>query len=74
MTNYPAKPQLAKIRLLLVDDHFFVHGAANKNIATELGITEVTVKTHVSHIFEKMGVEDRTSATMAALQRGLVRQ
>jgi len=51
-----------------------VRGTPNKSIATELGITEMTVKTHVSHIFEKLGVEDRTSATMAALQRGLARQ
>lgn len=50
-----------------------VAGKSNKEIAVELGISRATVKFHVSVIFSRMGVEDRTQAAVAALQRGLVR-
>lgn len=49
-----------------------VAGTANKNIADVLGIAEMTVKIHINHIFTKLGVHDRTSATVAALRRGIV--
>ncbi len=48
-----------------------VHGKSNKDIASSLGITEATVKCHVSVILERLGVNDRTQAVIAALQRGL---
>jgi two-component system, NarL family, response regulator len=47
------------------------HGKSNKEIANELGITEATVKCHVSVILLRLGVTDRTQAVIAALQRGL---
>jgi DNA-binding NarL/FixJ family response regulator len=47
-------------------------GFANKEIATTLNIAEVTVKLHVSHVLEKLGVNDRTQAATAALQRGII--
>jgi DNA-binding NarL/FixJ family response regulator len=50
-----------------------VAGKSNKEIAAALGISRATVKFHVSVIFSRMGVEDRTQAAVAALQRGLVR-
>jgi DNA-binding NarL/FixJ family response regulator len=50
-----------------------VAGKSNKEIATALGISRATVKCHVSEIFSRMGVDDRTQAAVAALQRGLVR-
>ncbi len=50
-----------------------VAGKSNKEIASELGISERTVKCHVSAIFLRMRVTDRTQAAMAALQRGIVR-
>lgn len=50
-----------------------VAGKSNKEIAADLGISRATVKFHVSVIFSRMGVEDRTQAAVAALQRGLVR-
>lgn len=50
-----------------------VEGKTNKEIAAELGIARATVKCHVSVIFSRMGVEDRTQAAVAALRRGLVR-
>jgi len=47
-------------------------GAPNKRIAATLGITEPTVKAHLVHIFEKLGVENRTAAVRVALDRGLI--
>ena len=49
-----------------------VHGKSNKEIATELEITEATVKTHINSLLGKLGVTDRTQAATAAIQRGLV--
>jgi DNA-binding NarL/FixJ family response regulator len=49
------------------------HGRANKEIATALGISEPTVKRHVSTILEKMDVSDRAEASVQAIRRGLVR-
>jgi DNA-binding NarL/FixJ family response regulator len=48
-----------------------VHGQSNKEIAATLGITEATVKCHVSVILERLGVTDRTQAVIAAVKRGL---
>lgn len=47
-------------------------GKSNKEIATELGITEATVKCHVSVILMRLNAADRTQAVLSALQRGLV--
>jgi DNA-binding NarL/FixJ family response regulator len=48
-----------------------VHGQSNKEIAATLGITEATVKCHVSVILMRLDANDRTQAVIAALQRGL---
>jgi two-component system NarL family response regulator len=48
-------------------------GQSNKEIAGTLGISERTVKTHLSHLFEKLGVTSRTEAVRVATRRGLVR-
>jgi two-component system NarL family response regulator len=48
-------------------------GKANKAIARELRISERTVKTHLGHLFEKLGVTSRTEAIKVAMRRGLVR-
>jgi DNA-binding NarL/FixJ family response regulator len=47
-------------------------GLGNKEIAAALNIAEVTVKLHVSHVLEKLGVKDRTEAATVALQRGII--
>lgn len=48
------------------------YGKSNKEIAKALGIGAQTVKTHVSHIFAKLGAADRTGAVALALRKGLV--
>ena len=48
-------------------------GKTNKEIASTLGISERTVKTHLGHLFEKLGVTTRTEALKVAARRGLVR-
>lgn len=48
-------------------------GKSNKEIANSLGISERTVKTHLGHLFEKLGVTSRTEALKVATRRGLVR-
>jgi len=48
-------------------------GKSNKEIASELAISERTVKTHLGHLFEKLGVTSRTEAIKVATRRGLVR-
>ena len=49
-----------------------VHGKSNKEIASDLGITESTVKCHVSVILMRLNVNDRTQAVVTALRRGLI--
>jgi len=51
---------------------FLASGKSNKEIASQLGITEATVKCHVSAILLRLNVNDRTEAVVTALQRGLV--
>jgi len=48
-------------------------GASNREIARQLWISETTVKTHLLHIYEKLGVADRTAAVTAAIKRGIIR-
>jgi len=48
-------------------------GASNKEIADALGISEATVKIHLTHLFEKLGVTSRTEAVAKAVERGLFR-
>ena len=47
-------------------------GTTNKLAAAELLISEATVKTHLLHIYEKLGVNDRAAAVAAAYERGLL--
>jgi two-component system response regulator DegU len=47
-------------------------GKTNKEIAKALWISEQTVKTHVAHIFDKLGTSDRTETVAQALRTGLV--
>jgi two-component system, NarL family, response regulator len=48
-------------------------GQANKRIATDLGIAEGTVKSHMNSVLQKLGAGDRTQAVTIALRRGIIR-
>jgi DNA-binding NarL/FixJ family response regulator len=48
-------------------------GTSNKEIAKRLWVSETTVKSHMLHIFDKLGVTDRTAAVTEALKRGIIR-
>jgi len=47
-------------------------GFPNKRIASELGLSEKTVKAHVGHVLAKLGVDDRTQAALYAVRSGRV--
>ena len=47
-------------------------GLSNKEIGTQLGVVEGTVKIHITNIFGKLGVSDRTQALLAAIKRGIL--
>lgn len=47
-------------------------GASNKEVARSMYLSEATVKSHLLHLFEKLGVSDRTAAVTVALERGLL--
>ena len=47
-------------------------GNANKEIAAQLELSESTIKTHVARIFQKLDVNDRTSAVTQAIRRGII--
>jgi DNA-binding NarL/FixJ family response regulator len=72
--NAAADPELAKLRdriMTLTPQQVRVlmmlsAGLLNKQIAFELGVSEATIKAHVSAILQKLGVESRTQAVIAA--------
>jgi two-component system, NarL family, response regulator len=67
VTNVRLTPrELAVLRLLAA-------GNSNREIGDALGISDGTVKIHVSHLFAKLNVTSRTEAIATALRRGLVR-
>ncbi len=63
LTGLGVSPREAEVLFWLVE------GKSNGDIAIILGVAEATVKKHLEHIFEKLGVENRTAATRAALER-----
>ena len=50
-----------------------VAGRSNKEIVSDLQISTSTVKHHLEKVFAKLGVNDRTQAATAAVQRGIIR-
>jgi len=53
-------PQQVRVLMMLSE------GLLNKQIAYELSVSEATIKAHVSAILQKLGVESRTQAVIAA--------
>lgn len=47
-------------------------GKSNKEIAEELYLSESTVKTHISHIFQKLNIKTRSEAILYAVKKGLI--
>jgi len=47
------------------------HGYSNRDIATDQGVSEATVKTHVSRLLSKLGLDSRTQAALYALKHGI---
>ncbi|MFK0154411.1 response regulator [Streptomyces sp. NPDC090493] len=47
-------------------------GTSNREIARELFISEATVKTHLTHLYAKLGVNDRAAAVAAGYERGIL--
>jgi DNA-binding NarL/FixJ family response regulator len=67
----PAEEKLTSRELEVLQ--LVAEGASNKDIASSLHISQATVKSHLIHIFGKLGVSDRTAAVTVALQRGIMR-
>jgi DNA-binding NarL/FixJ family response regulator len=66
----PSKGTLSERELEIIV--IVARGATNKGVAAQLFISEATVKTHLLHIYEKLGVNDRAAAVAAAYERGLL--
>ncbi|HTS24953.1 MAG TPA: response regulator transcription factor [Bryobacteraceae bacterium] len=64
------RPDLSAREIQVLE--LIVQGLANKQIAYSLSIAEHTVKNHVKNILSKLGVQDRTQAATAAIQRGII--
>jgi DNA-binding NarL/FixJ family response regulator len=61
-------PQQVRVLMMLSE------GLLNKQIAYELGVSEATVKAHVSAILDKLGVDSRTQAVIAAAKIGMTQR
>jgi ATP/maltotriose-dependent transcriptional regulator MalT len=47
-------------------------GGSNRSIAEALFVSEATVKTHLAHIYDKLGVQDRAAAVGEAYRTGIL--
>lgn len=66
----PAMPELTTRELEVLEA--LALGGTNRSIAETLFVSQATVKTHLIHIFQKLQVEDRTSAVARAVELGIV--
>jgi DNA-binding NarL/FixJ family response regulator len=67
----PAEEQLSGRELEVLT--LVSQGHSNQEIARQLHISTATVKTHLIHIYGKLGVSDRTAAVTTALEKGILR-
>ena len=66
----PAREPLSQRELDILG--LIAQGCSNREAAARLFISEATVKTHVLHIYAKLGVNDRAAAVAAGFERGLL--
>ena len=66
----PARDVISQRELEVLE--LIAHGASNREAAAQLFISEATVKTHLIHIYAKLGVNDRAAAVAAGFERGLL--
>jgi DNA-binding NarL/FixJ family response regulator len=66
----PSAPSLTYRELEVVKA--LARGRGNKQIARDLAISEKTVRNHVSNIYKKLHVYDRTQAVLYAIREGLI--
>ncbi|PKO12763.1 MAG: DNA-binding response regulator [Chloroflexi bacterium HGW-Chloroflexi-10] len=67
----PAQEQLSPREIDVLG--WVARGAGNKEIGQHLHISEATVKSHLLHIYEKLGASDRAHAVTLAVQKGLIK-
>ena len=67
----PAQEPLSRREFEVLE--LVARGATNREAAAKLFISEATVKTHLLHIYAKLGVSDRAAAVAEGFQRGLLR-
>ncbi len=66
----PAREPLSQRELEVLG--LIARGFSNRDAATKLFISEATVKTHLLHVYAKLGVKDRAAAVATAFERGLL--
>ena len=66
----PEAPDLSSRELDVL--RAIARGKGNKQVATELNISDKTVRNHVSNIYKKLHINDRTQAVLYALREGLI--
>jgi two-component system NarL family response regulator len=65
-----SRPDLTPRELQILE--LVVRGFVNKQIAFSLNISEFTIKNHMKRLLSKLGVQDRTQAATAAIERGII--
>jgi DNA-binding NarL/FixJ family response regulator len=70
MVNRPSEAPLSRREVEILQK--VAYGATTKEVASQLGISPHTVKTHLERIFEKLGASDRAQAVAIAIRQGLV--
>jgi DNA-binding NarL/FixJ family response regulator len=70
LAEFIAQDELTPRELEVLE--LIAQGMRNREIARAIGRTEATVKMHLKHVMQKLGVDDRTEAVTLALRRGII--